>query len=490
MDSILWCISYFLVVAGLSAYGLHRYWMIYLFYRHKKDHPQPANRFQELPVVTVQLPVYNELYVVERLIRSVAALDYPQDKLEIQVLDDSTDETVDLAASVVNELASQGFDIKHIRRPHRQGFKAGALAYGSLRARGEFFAIFDADFVPTPNILKDTINYFTDPKIGMIQTRWGHLNRDFSLLTRVQSLFLDGHLLIEQTARNRSGRFLNFNGTAGIWRKSCIEDAGGWHHDTLTEDLDLSYRAQIAGWRFIFLPHLVTPAELPVEMNAFKSQQHRWAKGSVQTCKKLLPQILSSNLPKKIKLEAFFHLTSNFAYLLLAFMCLLLHPTLTAPKVNSLAVWLIDVPVFTAASLSVAVFYFVAVYELSPTWRRDLAYLPALIALGIGLSLNNGKAVLEALFNHETEFARTPKYGVVGRKRLASAPRYLVWNSVTPILEACLAGYYFYFFYFAMHHRIWGSVPFLLLFLFGFAYVSSLSFIPKLEPIWARIRRS
>src|SRR3954469_14421358 len=287
---LIWTICYLSVLVGLSAYGIHRYFIIYLFLKNRKRAPVPVSRFEQLPKVTVQLPIFNEIYVVQRLLRSVSELDYPRDRLQIQVLDDSTDETRDITAKCTEELRSRGFNVDLIQRVDRTGFKAGALATGLDQAEGEFVCILDADFVPNPDLLMRTVHFFTDPKVGMIQTRWGHLNRGYSLLTRVQAMFLDGHLLLEQTARSRSGRFFNFNGTAGLWRRSCIEDAGGWQHDTLTEDLDLSYRAQLKGWRFIFLADQVTPAELPVDMNGFKSQQHRWTKGSIQTCKKLLPR--------------------------------------------------------------------------------------------------------------------------------------------------------------------------------------------------------
>ena len=304
--------------SAFPAYGVHRYFIIYLFLKNRKREPVPAARFEHLPVVTVQLPIFNEIYVVERLLSSVSELDYPRDRLQIQVLDDSTDDTREITADCAAELRERGFDVELIHRTDRTGFKAGALERGLATARGEFVCILDADFVPPPHLLRKTVDFFTDPKVGMIQTRWGHLNRGYSLLTRVQAMFLDGHLVLEQTARSRSGRFFNFNGTAGLWRKSCIEEAGGWQHDTLTEDLDLSYRAQLAGWKFVFLPDVVTPAELPVDMNGFKSQQHRWTKGSIQTCKKLLPAIWRSKLPLPIKVEATGHLVSNFAYLLLA----------------------------------------------------------------------------------------------------------------------------------------------------------------------------
>jgi len=328
---VVWTFCYLSVLIGLSGYGLHRYFIVYLFLKNRRRVPQPLSHFEQLPVITVQLPLFNEIYVVERLLKSVSELDYPRERLQIQVLDDSTDETRYLTASCAQKLAERGFDVELIHRTDRVGYKAGALEAGLATARGDFVCILDADFVPQPELLRSAVHFFTDPKVGMIQTRWGHINRGYSLLTRVQAMFLDGHLLLEQVARSRSGRFFNFNGTAGIWRKSCIAESGGWQHDTLTEDLDLSYRAQLAGWKFVFLTDVVTPAELPVDMNGFKSQQHRWTKGSIQTCKKLLPRIWRSGLPLPIKIEATGHLTSNFAYLLLACLCVLIHPSAGGP---------------------------------------------------------------------------------------------------------------------------------------------------------------
>src|SRR2546426_9736696 len=377
LGHIIWTVCYLSVLIGLSAYGVHRYFIIYLYLKNRKRAPVPARYFEQLPTVTMQLPIFNEIYVVRRLLRSVSELDYPRELLQIKVLDNPTDDTRDLTASCAEQLRHRGFDVQLTHRVDRTGFKAGALAVGLESADGEFVCILDADFVPPRDLLQGTIHYCTDPKIGMIQTRWGHLNRGYSLLTRMQAMFLDGHLLLEQTARSRSGRFFNFNGTAGLWRRSCIEEAGGWQHDTLCEDLDLSYRAQLAGWKFIFLPDVVTPAELPVDMNGFKSQQHRWTKGSIQTCKKLLPRILRSGLPLPIKVEATGHLVSNFAYLLLACLCVLLHPSAGAPPGGWLRTFLVDIPVFLAASASVAVFYVYAQRELHPrTWMRESLFLP------------------------------------------------------------------------------------------------------------------
>jgi cellulose synthase/poly-beta-1,6-N-acetylglucosamine synthase-like glycosyltransferase len=485
----LWIISYVMVVMGLSAYGLHRFWMVFTYYRHKNHLMKPQAHFEQLPVVTVQLPIFNELYVVERLIRSVAALDYPKDRMEIQVLDDSTDETRMLAAGVVEEYKSLGFQIHHTHRMDRTGFKAGALQAGLKQAVGEFILIFDADFVPPPSIIRQTIDFFTDPGIGMIQTRWGHINRGSNFLTRVQALLLDGHLLIEQTARNRSGRFFNFNGTAGIWRKTCIEEAGGWQHDTLTEDLDLSYRAQIKGWRFVFVPDVITPAELPVEMNAFKAQQHRWAKGAIQTCKKILPRVWESRLPLRIKLEATFHLTSNFAYLLLAMLALLIQPNAKYAGFQWKSILMIDVPIFMMASFSIFVFYGVVLRELKYPWYKILIYVPMLIATGIGLCLNNAKAVLEAVFNHQTEFARTPKYGVGTAVEKWWTQKYKTARSLLPWLELAMACYYGYFIWFAWQKELWVSLPFFVLFMcgFGFAGIFSLFQRSSFSPWWNRI---
>jgi cellulose synthase/poly-beta-1,6-N-acetylglucosamine synthase-like glycosyltransferase len=461
------------VLSGLSLYGLHRYVILYLYFKYRNRAPKPAAQFEQLPRVTVQLPIFNEMYVVERLLKAVAELDYPRDLLQVQVLDDSTDETTAIAARQVGELRAGGLDIELVHRTDRTGFKAGALEAGMKSCTGEFILILDADFVPARDMLQRTVHYFTDPKIGMLQTRWGHLNRTYSLLTRVQAMFLDGHLLLEQTARSRSGRFFNFNGTAGLWRRTCIEQAGGWQHDTLTEDLDLSYRAQLNGWRFIFLADLVTPAELPVDMNGFKSQQHRWTKGSIQTCSKLLPSVWKAKLPLLIKLEATAHLTSNYAYLLLLFLCLLLHPSVGGISHGSWRTMLIDIAIFFSASAPAAVFYICCQRELHPrTWLRELLLLPALIALGIGLAVNNARAVLEALVGHQSEFTRTAKYGIERRTQSWKQLQYVPIKSVLPFVELLFAAYFTYFLITAVLRGQWASVPFLVLFQSGFAYVA------------------
>jgi cellulose synthase/poly-beta-1,6-N-acetylglucosamine synthase-like glycosyltransferase len=474
-------IIYFAMLVGLSIYGCHRYVMIYLYYKYRKQTPTAPAHFDVLPKITVQLPLYNEMYVAERLLDSITALDYPKDQLEIQVLDDSTDETTGIVARKVAELCRKGFDIAQIHRTNRQGYKAGALENGLRQATGEFIAIFDADFVPQPDLLMRMMHYFTDPKIGMIQTRWGHINEKYSLLTRVQSIFLDGHFLIEQTARARSGRFFNFNGTGGIWRRTCIENSGGWSHDTLAEDLDLSYRAQIKGWKFLFLPEVVTPAELPVEMNAFKSQQHRWAKGSVQAGKKMLPKLWHANVPLKVKIEGTIHLTSNFGHLMLLVMCLVFHASASVgtQQASGGNAWtkllLVDMPLFLAASVSISAFYLCAQIELHENWWKKLLYLPVLMAVGIGLSLNNARAVLEAIFNHKSEFVRTPKFGLRERGESWGKAKYRAWRGLIPYLELVFGLYFSILLVRAADNAQWTSLPFIMIFAIGFLYVGLMS---------------
>jgi glycosyltransferase involved in cell wall biosynthesis len=479
-----WTLCYILVLIGLSFYGLHRYFIIYLYFRHRKRNLQPLGHFSELPVVTVQLPIYNERYVLTRLLRAVSRIEYPRDKLEIQVLDDSTDETSEIAARETERLRCAGFNAVWVRRDGRTGFKAGALHTGLSQSRGEFFLILDADFVPPPEILSKTIHYFTDPRVGMIQTRWQHLNRTYSWLTRAQAILLDGHLVLEQTARSSTGRFFNFNGTAGLWRKSCIQEAGGWQHDTLTEDLDLSYRAQLNGWRFVFLVDVVTPAELPIEMSAFKTQQHRWTKGSIQTCKKLLPRIWASRLPLWIKAEATIHLTSNFTYLLLALLCVLLQPTPIGPFAAGgwVRACLIDIPILLANTFAAAAFYLVAQRELNPErWYRDILFFPFVLALGIGVSVNNARAVLEAVFNHRSAFTRTPKYGIEGKAQRAPKFSYSAFKAVLPLGELLFAVYFAHFVISAFAAREYLSLPFLMLFQIGFTYVAFCSIGDRLR---------
>ncbi len=469
---------YFGVLAVLSLYGSHRYRMAFLYYRHKFALPTPKGKLVTLPRVTVQLPIFNEMYVVERLIDSVCGIEYPRDLFEVQVLDDSTDETCGIARGVVDRWRAKGVDISYVHRTNRKGFKAGALENGLATAKGELVAVFDADFVPAADFLHRTVPFFSDAKTGMVQVRWGHLNREFSLLTRAQSILLDGHFIIEHTARNRSGCFFNFNGTAGIWRRETIQSAGGWQHDTLTEDLDLSYRAQLKGWQFVFLPDIISPAEVPVDMNAFKSQQHRWAKGSIQTAKKLLPTILRSKLPFEVKREAFFHLTNNMAYLLMVVLSLMMPLSMIVRFNHGLySTLLLDLPVFVSATASVSFFYVATQREIGLGWWERLKYLPFLMSLGIGMAVNQSKAVLEALFDRQSDFARTPKTGSEGKAVQAVKKAYRGKRSWVPFVELGFGTYFSAAVYYAWDHEIWTSLPYLVLFQAGFLYVGILSLL-------------
>ena len=463
---------YFAVLAVLAMYGSHRYRMAYLYYRHKFSLPTPKGRFEKMPRVTIQLPVFNEVYVVERLIDAVCRIRYPRELFEVQVLDDSTDETCGIARAAVERWKAQGVDISYVHRQNRQGFKAGALENGLKLAKGEYVAVFDADFVPNPDFLERTVPFFADAEVGMVQVRWGHLNREYSVLTQAQSIFLDGHFVIEHTARNRSGCFFNFNGTAGIWRRATITDAGGWQHDTLTEDLDLSYRAQLKGWQFIFLPEVVSPAEVPVDMNAFKSQQHRWAKGSIQTARKLLPRIFKSDLPFAVKREAFFHLTSNLAYPLMVLLSLLMPLSMLVRFQHDLyATLFLDLPFCVSATISVCFFYVATQRELGQGWWGRVKYLPFLMSLGIGMAINNAKAVIEALFQVESGFTRTPKTGAEGTRARVVKKAYRGKAQWMPYVELAFGAYFTWAVWIAWDKGVFTSMPFLVLFQLGFLYV-------------------
>ena len=466
---------YFALLLCLSAYGAHRCYLLYLYTRYRPRPAPPARMPEELPGVTVQLPVYNELYVVERLIDAAARLDYPAERLEIQVLDDSTDETQAIAARTVARWRSRGVRIRLLRRAERSGYKAGALAAGLRAASGEAIAIFDADFLPPRDFLRRAIPALRQPGVGMVQARWGHVNRDYSWLTRVQALLLDAHFVLEHGARHRGGCFFNFNGTAGVWRREAIEDAGGWQPDTLTEDLDLSYRAQLAGWRFVFLPDLVAPAELPVAMHDFKVQQQRWTTGSIQTCLKLLPAVLRSRAPLRVKLEAFFHLTANFNYPLLLLVSILLPPALFVRGGGAPSFLAVDLPLFCAAGLSIVNFYAVSQRAVRRDWLSPLKYVPLALAVGIGLSVNNARAVLGALRRRRLRFRRTPKYGVVHRGDEWRAKRYRLARAGQPLVELALGVYCTLAALAALAAGLFAAVPVLAIFAFGFLYAGGVS---------------
>src|SRR5580765_3904093 len=391
-------IIYFSILTVLAIYGVYRIKQVIEFWRYSRFPPQAKHEFAEaeLPRVTVQLPLLNEMYVVERLVKAVTEIDYPRDRLEIQVLDDSTDETVNIAQATVADYAREGFDIHYIHRDDRTGFKAGALEHGLKTAKGEMIAIFDADFVPKPDFLRKLIDYFVTPTVGCAQMRWSHINGSYNLLTRLQTIMLDGHFVVEQTTRNRTGNFFNFNGTAGIWRRQTIEMSGGWQHDTLTEDTDLSFRAQLMGWQFIYLLDEDAPAEIPVDVNAFKAQQRRWAKGVLQVWFKLYKRIWYTPLPLRVKLEMFFRLTGNISYPLMIVASFMQFPLLLVRYNQGLyQLMVLDVPLLFFSTVSVVLFYGSAVWYLKKNRGWRLLHLPLVMSLGIGLACSNARAVLE-----------------------------------------------------------------------------------------------
>ncbi|HEX7181916.1 MAG TPA: glycosyltransferase [Thermoanaerobaculia bacterium] len=470
---------YYLILVVLAFFGMHRLFLVLCYLRTRRRRPERPPDPAVWPVVTVQLPLYNEMYVASRLIDSVCALDYPADRLEIQVLDDSTDETSEIVARSVAEHRARGVDIHHLRRTERTGFKAGALEAGLAKSRGEFLVVFDADFVPNSDFLQVSVPYFADPQLGLVQGRWDHLNREYSLLTRVQAILLDGHFFIEHIGRNRTGRFFNFNGTAGIWRRRAIEDSGGWEHDTLTEDLDLSYRAQLRGWKFLYLPELAVPSELPVDINGFKSQQYRWAKGSVQTGRKLLGRVLRTPLPWRVKFEALVHLTNNVSYALMFLLALLVFPAMLIRIGTSWkTVLLFDMPLFFGATVSVLIFYLASQSAVGIGWRKQLRYMPTLMGVGIGLSVNNARAVISGLFKEGGTFHRTPKYRIEKQGEDWLGKRYRSGRNLSFLIELILALYFAVVTVYAAFRGMWPSVPFLFLFVQGYAYMAALSLLP------------
>jgi len=472
---------YLSLLSFISLYSFHRLLMVWRLYKYR---PIPSKSVKpclddQIPKVTIQLPIFNEMYVAERLIDAVSKLNYPQDKLEIQVLDDSVDETRWLCIDKVAELHAQGHNIHYIHRDNRQGFKAGALAHGLQVASGELVMIFDADFIPQSDTLLKMVVHFSDPDIAMVQARWGHINRHYSGLTEIQALMLDGHFMIEQIARYHSGCFFNFNGTAGMWRVSAIDDAGGWQHTTLTEDLDLSYRAQLRDWRFVYLPEVVVPAELPMEMNSFKLQQYRWAKGSSQVAKNLLAPVLNSNLPIYVKFEALLHLTNNFNYLLLLFLLVLSLPYQIYIDQHKWT-WELYVylPIFLITSFNLLCYYGVSQREqglLKNPWKFG-AHLILLMSVGVGLAVNQSLAVCDGLLKTGADFVRTPKHGVVNRTERWSRQRYRTAKTWVIYLELAMLAYLLVTFVFALQHAHYLSLPFLAMFCLGYMYILGLSF--------------
>jgi cellulose synthase/poly-beta-1,6-N-acetylglucosamine synthase-like glycosyltransferase len=474
-------VAYAGVLAVLAIYGLHRYFVLYLYFRHykraKKPAP-PALRSEEWPTVTVQLPIYNELYVAGRVIESVAHLEYPRDRLTVQILDDSTDGTREIAEASAEKLRGLGFRANYLHRDDRTGYKAGALKLGLENSTDELVAIFDADFIIPPDFLARIVPHFQDPKVGMVQSRWGYLNRNYSLLTRLQSITLDGQFVLEHTARSFSGRFFNFNGTGGVFRRKAIDDAGGWDGATLTEDLDLSYRAQMAGWKFVFVPDLVCGSELPVDVYGFKTQQHRWTKGAVQVGKKLLPRIWRSRLPLRVKMEATFHLTTSVCYLMVVLLSILLPLSLVFRRnllLGGIELW--EVLVFSVTTGSVFVYYVVSQKEVYADWKRRLKDIPFIFALGIGMCINNAWAVSEALLSKETPFVRTAKYRIENVRDGWRGKIYRSINTRSILVECLFAVYMCVTFIFLFKLKNWGAMPYLILFMTGYLYILGLSLL-------------
>jgi cellulose synthase/poly-beta-1,6-N-acetylglucosamine synthase-like glycosyltransferase len=456
---------YYVVLGMLAVYSLHRLHLV----RLRRRSPEPERlTAPHYPPLTVQLPLYNEPLVAARLLDAVAALEYPG-VLDIQVLDDSTDGTPSIVAERIANLREKGVRIEHLRRGSRDGYKAGALAYGMTRSEAALFAVFDADFVPPPDVLLRMVPYFAEPGVGMVQARWTHLNRDGSLLTRVQAIFLDAHFAIESAARNFSGRFFNFNGTAGVWRREAVEEAGGWSSSTLTEDLDLSYRAQLAGWSFVFLPDVEVPAELPAALSGFQEQQHRWAKGSIQTARKLGPAIARSGFGVSTRSEALFHLTNNTAYLLSLLVALLIVPSMRIRYAYGFGwTYVIDLTLFAVSSGSVLLFYIEGQRWAGRRWPSPRVLL-ALLPVGIGMSVRNASAVIEGLLQRGGHFRRTPKTGDRGRQSTRAlrerAPR-IPWAELA--LSLFFLGIVAQF---AAAGR-WLALPCLALFATGYGYIA------------------
>jgi cellulose synthase/poly-beta-1,6-N-acetylglucosamine synthase-like glycosyltransferase len=465
-------IPYFAILLVLSVYGLHRYETVRRYIKYGRHLPSKApNKFGQLPGVTVQLPIYNERFVIERLLEETSQLDYPRELIQIQVLDDSTDETHPYTERLCNELRASGVPIEYRHRTNRRGFKAGALQEGLETATGELIAIFDADFLPPRDFLIRTVDFFTDPGVGMVQTRWSYLNKEYSILTQVEAMLLDGHFVLEHGARFGSGLFFNFNGTAGILRRKMIDDSGGWQHETLTEDSDLSYRAQLKGWRFVYVPTIDCPSELPVETYGFQVQQARWAKGLTQVARKLLPRIFKADLPLRVKVEAFMHLTPNISYPLMIAVSMLMLPVMIVRfYMGVFQMVLVDLPLIIASFWSISAFYLYAQHELHPkSWWKSIAFLPMLMAAGVALTVSNSKGVIEALLGIQSSFARTAKYAI-GTEKVKARPvaAYRRRSGWLPYIELAIGTYFVFMIDFAITTLNFFAIPFLLLFVCGY----------------------
>lgn len=464
----------------LVIFGFHTALLVWHYYNTKPNKPEfkPLISEDQFPFVTVQLPIYNEHHVVERIINSVCDLEYPKDKIEIQVLDDSTDDTIGIASSLIQAKKNIGINISHVHRTNRNGYKAGALREGLEVAKGEFVAIFDADFLPQKDFLQRTIPYLTnDNNVGLVQARWEHLNEDYSILTKIQAVALDAHFAIEQQIRNRIGAYINFNGTAGVWRKSCIYDAGNWHDDTLTEDLDLSYRAQMKGWKFVYLNDVVVPAELPSEINGLKGQQFRWTKGAIETAKKHIVGVWKAKIPLRLKLYSSVHLLANGIFPLVLLMAMLTLPMVFI-KLNhpELHLWLDILSVGILVSMASFALYITAQKALHVEWQQKILLFPMFMAGMTGLAINNTRAVLEGLVGKKSEFTRTPKYNIISKKDKWQKSNYKFSKiKVDTIIELLLAIYFLCAIIFSLSRLEISVVPFQLLFFIGFLFSSILS---------------
>jgi len=468
-------ILYALTLGIICLFSLAQFNLSWHYLKSKKSEKHPEHKLVEYPHVTVQLPVYNEKYVIERLIDSVCRLDYPLDKLEIQVLDDSNDETVGVISSKVKYYQEKGISIKHVRRPDRVGFKAGALQYGLEHSDGEFLAIFDADFVPHPDFLVRALPKFSSKSIGMVQTKWSHLNKDYGFLTKIQAFWLDAHFTVEQKGREQAGSFINFNGTAGVWRKSCIQDAGGWQHDTLTEDLDLSYRAQLKGWKFVYREEIESPAELPIVIPAIKSQQYRWNKGAAETARKTLGKVLRSSINWKHKVRAAFHLLNSSVFLLLLIAAVLSIPMLYIKEYNPDLELIFDLgSIFVVGFLAMGFFYWVSAKATHPeyTFKYFITNFPMFLAFSMGMALHNSIAVVEGYLGIKTPFIRTPKFNVTDKKGSWQGNKYLK-TVLTPVtfFEGLLAAYFVNGIFSGFMLEDYGLILFHILFAIVFSYV-------------------
>lgn len=466
---------YLLLASALMVYGLNAYIMMFLYKKGRKnaaDHRKSVldsfdyDNAEQYPCITTQIPVYNEYNVIERILRACSEMTYPEGKHEIQVLDDSNDETVGLIDRIVDELAEKGHNIKVFRRSSRTGFKAGALAFGMEKAEGELLAVFDADFVPPKDYLLKTVPYFSDDdRLGLVQARWGHLNRKYSLLTRAQSIGIDGHFMIEQAARNWGGLYMNFNGTAGVWRKDSIRDGGGWQWDTLTEDMDLSYRVQFKGWKTVFLPDLVVPAEIPEDINAFKSQQFRWAKGSVETAIKLFPSVLKMDVPVFKKIEAYFHLTHYFVHPIMLVLSILALPVMSFIEHGPGPFLFYIIAVILLFSMTApSALYLISQRAAYKNWFARILWLPVLVVVGTGIAVSNSRAVFEAIIGKKSEFIRTPKKGDVQKKT------YKAVIPVSALIEIGLGCYCTASFFAYMAYGKYLVGPFLAIYSAGFLF--------------------